>query len=96
MIEEGESSRLLCCAGPYFALERWQIKVPYEYTRKGVIILSNIGPPTGVRYKYGEEKLPEAQSVLLPAALGEIELLPGEYLAGYLPHLEADLKIPLI
>jgi len=95
LIQDKGNQRCFCCAGPYFALERWQLTAPYRYTFQKAIILSNIGEETQVRYRGITEPLGKAESLLLPAALGEVEILGGEVLIGYLPDLEQDVKAPL-
>ncbi|MCC9135768.1 type I phosphomannose isomerase catalytic subunit [Pontibacter silvestris] len=95
LIKDGDNQRLFCCAGPYFALERWKLQSSYRHSFQGALILSNIGEGTEVKYKGGTEQLGKAESLLLPAALGEVEIAGGEVLVGYLPDLERDVKAPL-
>jgi mannose-6-phosphate isomerase len=92
---EGQNSRCFCCAGPYFALERLTLKAPYQRSFDGALIISNIGEPTQVRYADGVENLGKAETLLLPAALGQVEISAGEVLIGYLPDVERDVKTPL-
>jgi len=94
-LQEGENTRCFCCAGPYFALERVTVKAPYQRTLTGALIVSNIGQPTEVRYPGGVASLGKAESLLLPAALGQVMLEAGEVLLGYLPDLERDVRAPL-
>lgn len=94
-IEEGDTTRCFCCAGPYFALERVRIGSAYQRQLTGALIVSNIGEPTQVRYAGGVASLGKAESLLLPAALGTVTFAAGEVLLGYLPDLEGDVIAPL-
>jgi len=48
-----------------------------------------------VRYASGVASLSKAESLLLPAALGNVTIAAGEVLLGYLPDLERHVKAPL-
>jgi mannose-6-phosphate isomerase len=100
-LEDGTNRRVLCCAGPHFALERWTLReghaVPSRPDR--CLILSNVGA-NGARIGYddGFERLGRAESCILPASLGEVALDPdGEttVVACYVPDLERDVVRPL-
>lgn len=88
----------LCCAGPYFALERWvaasgaTIRRTFDYA----LILSNVGAPVVLRAGDWTGRLGRAETRLLPAALGEIAIDgPADLLMGWLPDLERDVRAPL-
>lgn len=100
VLEDGPNRRVLCCAGPPFALERWTLgeahTVPYRPDR--CLTLSNVGE-TGVelRYEGGTTSLGRAESCVLPAAIGEVAVLPdGEasLVACYVPDIGRDVVVP--
>ena len=92
--------RILCCAGPYFALERWTLIESYTeslYPRR-CLTLSNVGDPALIEYAGGVERLERAESCILPAAIGEVRVVPeGEVdlVVCYVPELERDVITPL-
>ena len=91
--------QVFCCAGPYFALERCQVgsTAPLRRTFRTAQVLSNVGGPVEVRTSAGVEALGRAETLLLPAALGEVEITgPADVLFGYLPDLERDVVGPLL
>ncbi|TDB85683.1 mannose-6-phosphate isomerase [Actinomadura sp. KC216] len=90
--------RVVCCAGPYFALERWRaaagasIRLPLPTAK----VLSNPGSAVRVSAGRWSGVLEPARTLLLPAVLGEAEIAgPADVLVGYLPDLEADVRAPL-
>lgn len=90
--------RTICCAGPYFALERWGAAagatIQYPFGR--ATILSNVGAAVTLRAGSSVERLGRAESRLLPAALGEVTIDgPADVLFGYVPDLERDIGSPL-
>ncbi|WP_181699990.1 class I mannose-6-phosphate isomerase [Nocardia sp. GTS18] len=90
--------RVFLCAGPYFALERWQVGTarPARHTFATAQILTNVGAPVRVRAGDFDEELASAQSLLLPAICEQVEIVgPAEVLFGYLPDLERDVDTPL-
>jgi mannose-6-phosphate isomerase len=92
--------RILCCAGPYFALERWQLTEPYTVpSRPGrCLTLSNVGEPARIEYAGGTETLGSGESCILPAAIGETRIVPdGEasLIVCFVPDLERDVVAPL-
>ncbi|NRQ37634.1 mannose-6-phosphate isomerase [Nonomuraea sp. NN258] len=91
-------SRLICCAGPYFALERWRAEPGARITFpvETAMILSNAGPPAHVSADGWSGTLDRARTLLLPAALGRAEVAgPADVLLGYLPDLDHDIRRPL-
>ncbi|WP_106400779.1 hypothetical protein [Actinocorallia populi] len=56
----------------------------------------NVGAPVTVVCGGAVEELGRAQTLLLPAALGRLEIAgPADVLLGYLPDLERDVRAPL-
>ena len=100
LLSQGDGmSRQVCCAGPYFALERWGVArgAVFSHNFGHAIILSNAGAPATVRSDSWSGQLGRAESLLLPAALGTVEIEgPADLLAGYLPDLEQDIRRPLL
>ncbi len=101
VLEDGASRRVLCCAGPYFALERWALAEPYVEPAhpERFVTLSNVGDAAvRIEYEGGEERLERAQSSILPASMGEARVGPEEeasLIACYVPDLERDVVAPL-
>lgn len=99
----GGNGRVLCCAGPHFALERWTLTGPYTEPAhpRRFLTLSNVGGgPVEIGYGGGSERLGRAESCILPAAIGEVRVAPGEageasLVACYVPDIESDVVGPL-
>ncbi|MFF4173042.1 type I phosphomannose isomerase catalytic subunit [Streptomyces sp. NPDC001744] len=92
------AERLFLCAGPYFALERWRTgtQEPLRRSFATAQVLSNAGAPVRVRTGDWAGELGRAETLLLPAACGEVEIAgPADVLFGYLPDLERDVYAPL-
>ncbi|ADH67211.1 class I mannose-6-phosphate isomerase [Nocardiopsis dassonvillei] len=90
--------RVFCCAGPHFALERWHAGTaePLRHTFATAQVLTNVGAPVRVRCGDWRGELGRARTLLLPAALGEVEIAgPADVLFGYLPDLDRDVVAPL-
>jgi mannose-6-phosphate isomerase len=86
-------------AGPHFALERWQVgtTAPLQRAVDTAVVLSNVGDPVRVTVPGHTEVLGRARTVLLPAAVGSVEITgPGDLVAGYLPDLDHDVRAPLL
>ncbi|WP_242121352.1 class I mannose-6-phosphate isomerase [Sphingomonas lacusdianchii] len=95
---DNDIDRAICCAGPYFALERWRVGAGarLDYRFDHATILSNVGAAAGVRAGAWTGTLGRAKTLLLPAALGQATIEgPADLLIGYLPHLERDIRAPL-
>ncbi|MGY1438522.1 class I mannose-6-phosphate isomerase [Streptomyces reniochalinae] len=91
--------RVFLCAGPYFALERWHAgtEEPVRHSFATAQILSNVGGPVRVRSGEWREELGPAETLLLPAACGHVEITgPADVLFGYLPDLDRDVRGPLL
>ncbi|MEW6635705.1 MAG: type I phosphomannose isomerase catalytic subunit [Actinomycetota bacterium] len=102
VLEGGPNRRVICCAGPHFALERWTFSEPHAEPSHPhrATTLSNVGDgPVEISYEGGSETLGRAESCVLPAAIGEVRLTPvgGEavVVACYVPRLERDVVGPL-
>ncbi|WP_016905422.1 class I mannose-6-phosphate isomerase [Streptomyces xiaopingdaonensis] len=90
--------RVFLCAGPHFALERWRAGTadPLRRSFATAQILSNVGSAVHVRTGGHSERLGPAQTLLLPAVCGEVEISgPADVLFGYLPDLARDVRRPL-
>ncbi len=99
-LEDGSNRRVLCCAGPYFALERWTLTEPYTEPAhpERCLTLTSVGDPVRIEYSGGTEGLGRAESCVLPAAIGEVRVVPdGEasLVVCYVPDLERDVVAPL-
>ncbi|MFD0683258.1 class I mannose-6-phosphate isomerase [Actinomadura fibrosa] len=90
--------RTVCCAGRYFALERWQAAAGtrMHLTLRTATIVSNAGAPARLSSGNWSGTLEAGSTLLLPAVLGEAEVSgPADVLLGYLPDLPCDIEIPL-
>jgi mannose-6-phosphate isomerase len=102
-IDDGPNRRVLCCAGPHFALERWTLTETHVEPShpERFVTLSNVGDvEVDVEYGGGSEMLGRAESCILPAAIGEVRVTPrgaGEasLVACYVPDLGRDVVEPL-
>jgi mannose-6-phosphate isomerase len=89
------------CAGPYFALERWRLTTPHRDPSHPwrFLTLSNVGEPVTLSWSGGEESLGRAQSLLLPAAIGDVTVSPSsadaDLIACYVPDMMRDVVTPL-
>jgi mannose-6-phosphate isomerase len=103
VLESNANGRVLCCAGPHFALERWTFTETHtEPTHpRRFFTLSNVGDaPVELEYEDGSETLGRAESRVMPAAIGEVRVVPGgegeaSLVACYVPDLELDIIGPL-
>ncbi|HZC18721.1 MAG TPA: mannose-6-phosphate isomerase, partial [Rubrobacteraceae bacterium] len=86
--------------GPYFALERRTLVEPYTEPPhpEHCLTLSNVGSPARIEYGGSAETLGRGESCILPAGMGEVEIIPeGEasVISCYVPDLERDVVAPL-
>ena len=101
VLDEAPNRHVVCCAGGHFALERWTLREPHVELPhpERFVTLSNVGEATvNVEYGGGTETLGRAESCILPAAIGEVRLIPeGEASleACYVPDLERDVVAPV-
>lgn len=99
-IERGSNRYRYCCAGPYFALERWSLRQPHVEAAHPdrCLTISCVGDPVRIRYKDGVHELRRATSCVIPAALGEFTIeLTGvaDLIVCYVPDLATDVVGPL-
>ena len=101
-LQESPNRRVLCCAGPHFALERWTLPEPHAEPShpERFVTLSNVGDAAvEVEHAGGSEALGRAESCILPAAIGEVRVIPGaaeaSLVACYVPDLRRDVVEPL-
>ena len=97
---DGSNRYVVCCAGPHFALERWNLVRPHREPAhpERCLTLTNLGDPVSFAYRGGVAGLGRAESCVIPAALGEFRIVPdgrAVLLAGYVPDLAADVVAPL-
>ncbi|MEA2598085.1 MAG: mannose-6-phosphate isomerase [Thermomicrobiales bacterium] len=88
------------CASKHFALERWSLSAPLREPAHpdGCFTISNVGDPVQITISGGTETLGHAESCVMPAALGEFELVPegtGDLIVCYVPNLMRDIVQPL-
>ena len=100
VLGDGDNRRILCCAGPHFALERWMLTEPHTGPPqpRRCRTLSNVGDAVGIEYAGGEEFLGPGESCILPAAIGEVRVVfEGEanLVVCYVPDLDLDVVAPL-
>jgi mannose-6-phosphate isomerase len=102
-LQDGSNRRVLCCAGPHFALERWALSEPHTEPShpERFVTLSNVGKAAvNIEYEGGSETLGRAESCILPAAIGEVRIVLGaageaSLVACYVPDLRRDVIAPL-
>ncbi len=97
---EGDVRIVVGCAGPHFALERWNLAVPFKVPARPdrCQTLTNLGDPVGISYGGGVETLGRAESCIIPAAMGGFTLVPdgkAVVLACFVPDLARDIVAPL-
>jgi mannose-6-phosphate isomerase len=103
VLENDANRRVLCCAGPHFALERWTLTGPHTEPAhpRRFFTLSNVGEgPVTLEYEGGTQTLGRAESRVMPAAIGEVRVVHGStevasLVACYVPDLELDVVGPL-
>jgi mannose-6-phosphate isomerase len=100
-IQVGRNTRVVGCAGAYFALEHWRLQEPYAEPAHPhrCITLTNVGDPIEIEFAGGQESLEQAESCILPAAIGEVRIIPtsatADVVVCYVPDLETDVIQPL-
>lgn len=88
-------------AGPHFAIERWKLTAPHIDPAHPwrFVTLTNVGEPVSISWGSGEEVLGRAESVLLPASIGDVSISPlgseADLIVTYVPDLERDIVAPL-
>ena len=97
---EGTVRIVVGCAGPHFALERWNLAVPFEVPGRPdrCLTLTNLGEPVAVSWDGGVELLGRAESCVIPAAMPGFTLVPdgkAVVLACFVPAFPRDIVEPL-
>ena len=97
---EGPVRIVVGCAGPHFALERWNLSVPFNVPARPdrCVTLTNLGEPVAISYDGGVETLGRAESCIIPAALPGFTLVPdgkAVVLACFVPDFPRDIVTPL-
>ncbi|MBE9049217.1 mannose-6-phosphate isomerase [Nostocales cyanobacterium LEGE 11386] len=99
-LQSRANSRIFGCASSYFALERWILHEPYlepSHPRR-CLILSNVGNVVQLEFASGIEQLEPGESCILPAAVGEVRIMPkrqANLIACYVPDRQRDIIEPL-
>ncbi|MGC9468440.1 MAG: type I phosphomannose isomerase catalytic subunit [Anaerolineae bacterium] len=96
----GANTRTFVLACRYFALERYDLNAPTMINCKGerFYVLSQVEGSSIVVHGEHRELLKPGQTVLLPASLGLVTLVPSEpsvLLKTYVPNLMTDIVMPL-
>lgn len=99
-LQSGANSRIFGCASHYFALEHWILNESYLETShpRRCLILSNVGNVVQLEFSSGIEHLQQGESCILPAAIGEVRIVPehpAHLIACYVPDLQLDIIAPL-
>jgi mannose-6-phosphate isomerase len=97
---EGPVRIVVGCAGPHFALERWNLAVPFRVPARldRCLTLTNLGEPVAISWDGGIETLERAESCIVPAALPGFTLVPdgkAVVLACFVPDFPRDIVAPL-
>ncbi len=97
---EGTVRIVVGCAGPHFALERWNLAVPFEVPARPdrCLTLTNLGDPVAVSWDGGVDVLERAESCVIPAAMPGFTLVPdgkAVVLACFVPDFARDIIEPL-
>lgn len=97
---EGTVRIVVGCAGPHFALERWNLAVPFDVPARPdrCLTLTNLGDPVAVSWDGGVELLERAESCVIPAAMPAFTLVPdgkAVVLACFVPDFPRDIVEPL-
>ncbi|MBE9180283.1 mannose-6-phosphate isomerase [Oculatella sp. LEGE 06141] len=100
-VEQNGNQRIYGCAGPYFALEQWILTQPYVERSHPhrCNTLTNVGNRVQLEFEGGTETLEQGESCILPAAIGEVRILPdrqASLVACYVPDLPRDVVEPLM
>ncbi|MBD1911433.1 MULTISPECIES: type I phosphomannose isomerase catalytic subunit [unclassified Leptolyngbya] len=101
VLESEPNRRVLCCAGPYFAMERWTLTAPHTEPSHPhrCSTLTNVGDhAVELQFAGGTESLPPGESCILPAAIGQVQIVPqGEasLVVCYVPDMAMDVVGPL-
>ncbi|WP_017653451.1 class I mannose-6-phosphate isomerase [Fortiea contorta] len=99
-LQSGANLRIFGCAGPYFALEHWILNESYLEPShvERCLTLSNVGNVVQLEFASGIESLEQGESCILPAAIGEVRVVPDSQthlIACYVPDLQRNIIAPL-
>lgn len=99
-VHRGANNYRYCCAGPYFALERWSLREAHTEPAHPdrCLTISCVGEPIEIRYDGGSYTLKRATSCVIPAALGAFTIEPSgaaDLIVCYVPDLTEDIIAPL-
>jgi len=88
------------CASHHFALERWSLAERHHEPAHSerCLTISNVGDQVRIEFADGTETLSRAESCVIPAALGEFEIVPegtSDLIVCYVPVLGRDVVKPL-
>ena len=97
---EGPVRIVVGCAGTHFALERWNLAVPYTVPSRPdrCLTLTNLGEAVAITWGGGVEVLGTAESCVIPAAMPGFTLVPdgkAVVLACFVPTFPRDIVEPL-
>lgn len=101
----GDNRYTVCCAGPYFAMERWALENRHRepaHTQRCLTITGIKGNLT-IEYEGGRETLSAGESCIMPAGIGDFHLVPAngnspkpaEVIVCFVPDLDKDVREPL-
>lgn len=100
-LQSAANMRIFGCASHYFALEHWILNESHlepSHPHR-CLILSNVGNSiVQIEFSSGIELLEQGQSCILPAAIGEVRVIPehqANLIACYVPSLQQDVIEPL-
>jgi len=84
----------------HFVVERWALTEPHHDDQNGrrCGLLSNVGEQITIRYAGGDETLGRAESCILPAGIGPVDIMPSgsaDLIYSYVPNMDLDVIDPL-
>lgn len=99
-LQDGDNYQVVGGAGPYFALEHWMLSQPYlepSHPHR-FLTLSCVRGAVQLEFSGGTEQLEPGESCILPAAIGEVRIIPEQQaslVACYVPDQQVDIIEPL-
>lgn len=99
-LQDRDNYRVINGAGLYFALEHWTLSQPHlePFHPQRFLTLSCVGGTVQLEFSGGTEPLKQGESCILPAAVGEVRIIPEQQaslIACYVPNLQVDIVKPL-
>ena len=84
----------------HFVVERWTLTGAHHDDQQGrrCGLLTNVGDPVTIQYAGGEETLDRAESCILPAAIGPVDIIPtgsADLIYSYVRDMDAEVIDPL-